>query len=115
MTFESASRTAPASSSIPAPKPDKPAATLAPRTVKLVVTENTAWAITGKCARRSSPSRWRCGPTEPPPIPGSVWARCELVMKRKNGDITMLIHFDIHGDGKVEPMATGKEKLEELR
>ena len=90
------------------PAPDKPEAILAPRAVKITIVENPSWAATGRCDDELAvPLEVR--PDGTSAYPKSVWASCQLVLKRKNGDITISIHFDVHGDGRIQTYPSGPD------
>lgn len=90
------------------PKPDKPETIRAPRLVKIEVVENGAWAMTGSCEDDLSvPLAVRADGTSA--YPESVWARCLLAMKRKNGEITVSVHFEVDGKEPVKASALGND------
>ena len=90
------------------PRPDKPDSVAAPRAIVIEVVENGDWAITGRCQDDLSvPLAVRDDGTSA--YPNVVWAFCTVVMKRKNGDITMSAAFEIYGDGKVDASANGSD------
>jgi hypothetical protein len=90
----------------PTPVPATPKTILAPRNLKITVVENGEWAMTGKCEDDLAVPL-AVNPDGTSAIPSSVWARCRVVMKRKNGDITVSASFDVHGDGEVESSVLG--------
>ena len=93
----------------PSPLPDKPDAVLVPRAIAIDIVDNDQWAITGHCRDDLSvPLAVRDDGTSA--YPSIVWASCDLVMKRKNGDITLRAIFEIYGDGKVEATALGSDQ-----
>jgi hypothetical protein len=92
----------------PSPSPGAPKTILAPRKVKITVVENDTWAMTGSCEDDLAVPL-AVNPDGTSAIPASVWARCRLVMKRKNGDITLSVPIDVHGDGKIQPTILGDD------
>jgi hypothetical protein len=91
------------------PKASAPPNVDAPRAVRIDLVENTRWAITAKCDDDLKVPL-AVNPDGTSAYPKSVWAQCELVMKRKNGDITVAPWIEIHGDGKLVVTAVGTDE-----
>jgi hypothetical protein len=91
------------------PKANKPPPVNVPRSIRIEVLENTAWAMTAKCDDDLKvPLEVNSDGTAA--YPKSVWASCSLVMKRKNGDITVGPSIDVYGDGKLVVKTIGTEE-----
>ena len=86
----------------------------APRALRIDLVENTRWAVTAKCDDDLKVPM-AVNPDGSAAYPKSVWADCSVVMKRKNGDITVAPWIEVHGDGKlvVKPVASGDRIVEE--
>ena len=78
----------------------------APRAIRIDLVENTRWAVTAKCDDDLKVPLV-VNPDGTPALPKSVWAQCGVVMKRKNGDITVAPWIELHGDGKLVVTSTG--------
>lgn len=91
------------------PKPGQPETVPAPRALRVEVLENDQWAITGRC-EDSLAVPLAVNPDGTSAYPKDLWARCMVVMKRKNGDITTAPQLEIHGDGKISLLAIGSEE-----
>jgi hypothetical protein len=94
---------------IGAPKPDKPESIEAVRAIKIEVVANTAWAMTATCENDLAVPL-AINPDGTSAYPKDVWARCRVVMKRKNGDITVAPAVDIHAGGKVDVQTLGQDQ-----
>ena len=90
-----------------APKPDKPESIEAPRAIRIEVVANTAWAMTANCEEALAVPL-EVNPDGTSTYPKDLWARCRVVMKRKNGDITVSPTIAIHGNGKIDVQAIGQ-------
>ena len=88
------------------PKASPPPNVETPRAVRIDLVDNTRWAVTAKCDDDLKVPL-AVNPDGTAAYPKSVWAQCELVMKRKNGDITIAPWIEIHGDGKLVVKAVG--------
>lgn len=96
------------------PKPGAPPTVDAPRALRIDLVENTRWAVTAKCDDDLKVPL-AVNPDGSAAYPKSVWAQCEVVMKRKNGDITVAPWVEVHGDGKlvVKAIGSGDQIVEE--
>jgi len=83
------------------PKEGAPATVETPRAIRIDLLENTRWAVTAKCDDDLKVPL-AVNPDGSAAYPKSVWADCKVVMKRKNGDITVAPWITVYGDGKIE-------------
>ena len=80
----------------------------APRAIQFEVIENPRWAMTASCDEDLKVPL-AVNPDGTSAYPDVVWASCSLVMKRKNGDITVAPWIEIFGDGKLTVRGTGMD------
>ncbi|HEY1957458.1 MAG TPA: hypothetical protein VGH28_17690 [Polyangiaceae bacterium] len=80
-----------------------------PSAIHIELLESKVWAVTAKCDNDLKVPL-EVNPDGSAAFPKSVWANCELIMKRKNGDITSVNTIDVYGDGKLEVSATGSNE-----
>ena len=99
----------PAPLALAKPKPDAPTSVEVPSALRIDVVENTRWAVTAKC-EDDLKVPLAVNPDGSAAYPKSVWAQCEVVMKRKNGDITVAPWIEVHGDGKLVVKAIGGDE-----
>jgi hypothetical protein len=90
------------------PKSAAPPQVDVPRAVRIEALENTAWAMTARCDDDLKVPL-EVNPDGTSAYPKSVWASCQLSMKRKNGDITVAPWIEVHGDGKLVVKAMGPD------
>ena len=85
----------------------------APRSIRIDLVENTRWAVTAKCDDDLKVPL-EVNPDGSAAYPKMVWTTCDIVMKRKNGDITVGPHIRVRGDGKLEITAFMDDHVEEV-
>ncbi len=85
----------------------------APRSIRIELLENRGWAVRASCDDDLKvPLAVNADGTSA--FPRDVWASCTVVLKRKNGDITVAPWMEVHGAGTVTvSTATPEEKLTE--